>query len=37
MTFFFVVMGGIILIVSTIALLDWHSRRKDGKSGHRAA
>jgi len=37
MTFFFVVMGGIILIVSTIALLDWYGRRKDGKSGPRAA
>jgi len=37
LTFFFVVMGGILLMVWTVILLDWYGRRKDGKSGQRAA
>jgi purine-cytosine permease-like protein len=31
-TFFFVVMGGIILMVAAVALMDWLARRKDRKS-----
>ena len=37
MTFFFVVMGSIVLIVWTLILLDWYARRKDNKSGPHAA
>ena len=36
MTSFFVVMGGIILLVSAIAVFDWITRRKDRNARSRA-
>ena len=37
MMYFVVVMGGIILFVSAIALLDWYGRKKARKSSPGAA
>ncbi len=33
----FIMLGGIVLFVSAIGLLDWLGRRKDSKSRNRAA
>jgi len=33
----FIMLGGIVLFVSVIGLLDWLGRRKDRKSHNRAA
>ena len=36
MTFFFVFIGGIALILWIIALMDWFARRRDRQAEHRA-
>jgi hypothetical protein len=35
MTGYFIIMGGITLVVGIVALLDWLGRRKDRQSHHR--